>query len=58
MKPLLLATIAAASMTAGTAVFAQDDFEGQLKARQGQFQIIALNLGILGNMALALKLCN
>ena len=51
MKPLLLATIAAASMTAGTAVFAQDDFEGQLKARQGQFQIIALNLGILGNMA-------
>lgn len=51
MKSLFIATIAAASMTSATAVFAQDDFEGPLKARQGQFQIIAMNLGILGNMA-------
>lgn len=51
MKAYLMAAVAAASMSAGSAVYAQDDYSGVLKARQGQFQIMALNLGILGNMA-------
>lgn len=34
-----------------TIAVAQDSFENQLKARQGQFRLIALNLGVLGNMA-------
>lgn len=34
-----------------TPAFAQDDFSANLKARQGQFRILALNLGILGGMA-------
>ena len=51
MKSFLMASIAAASMTAGSAVFADGDFENQMKARQGQFQIMAINLGIIGSMA-------
>lgn len=47
----LKAMIALAAMVSGTAVYAQDDFSGQLKARQGQFRILAINLGILGGMA-------
>ena len=47
----LKAAIALAAMISGTAVYAQDDFSGQLKARQGQFRIMAINLGILGSMA-------
>ncbi|HKK97187.1 MAG TPA: cytochrome c [Marivita sp.] len=43
--------VALAAMVSGTAVYAQDDFSGQLKARQGQFRIMAINLGILGSMA-------
>ncbi|WP_372836724.1 c-type cytochrome [Puniceibacterium confluentis] len=34
-----------------TAAVAQSDFSGHLKARQGQFRILAINLGILGAMA-------
>ncbi|SHH21612.1 c-type cytochrome [Marivita hallyeonensis] len=50
MKHLKTA-IALAAMVSGTAVYAQDDFSAQLKARQGQFRIMAINLGILGSMA-------
>ena len=39
-----------ATLALGTAAAAQD-FGGQLKARQGQMRIIAINLGILGGMA-------
>lgn len=49
MKKLALTLAAAAALTAGS-VQAQD-FNGQLKARQGQFRILAINLGILGAMA-------
>lgn len=44
----------AAALTAlacGSAAYAQSDFSGELKARQGQFRILAINLGILGDMA-------
>ena len=44
------ATLAALAMLTGTATYAQD-FSAQLKARQGQFRIMAINLGILGGMA-------
>ncbi len=50
MKPLK-AAIAATAMISGTVVYAQDDFSAQLKARQGQMRIMAINLGILGGMA-------
>lgn len=50
MKHLKTA-VALAAMISGTAVYAQDDFSAQLKARQGQFRILAINLGILGGMA-------
>lgn len=50
-----VATFALAAMLAGgfaaTGALAQDDFTGHLKARQGQFRILALNLGLLGGMA-------
>ncbi|MFW2541670.1 c-type cytochrome [Primorskyibacter sp. 2E107] len=45
-----IACLAALSILGGTAVFAQDS-EAVLKARQGQFRILALNLGVLGGMA-------
>lgn len=51
MKPIFLGLCAAASLTIGSTAYAQDNFENQLKARQGQFQIMAMNLGILGGMA-------
>ncbi|MBV2361128.1 cytochrome c [Thalassococcus sp. CAU 1522] len=46
------AFIVATSATAvlATAVMAQD-FSAELKARQGQFRILAINVGILGGMA-------
>lgn len=50
MKKLTLAGFAAACLIASPAL-AQEDFSAQLKARQGQFRIMALNLGILGGMA-------
>lgn len=52
MKKLIV-TAALAAMFAGTAHGAGHggDFAKQIKARQGQMQIIAINLGILGGMA-------
>lgn len=50
MKHLKTA-VALAAMISGTAVYAQDDFSAQLKARQGEMRIMALNLGLLGGMA-------
>ena len=50
MKHVKIA-LALAAMGCGTAAYAQDDFSAQLKARQGQFRIMAINLGILGDMA-------
>ncbi|GGB97340.1 cytochrome C556 [Marivita lacus] len=51
MKKHLTFAIAFAALGCGTAAYAQDDFTAQLKARQGQFRIMAINLGILGGMA-------
>lgn len=50
MRQTLTTLAALAIMTTGTATLAQD-FSGELKARQGQFRILAINLGILGAMA-------
>lgn len=47
---LALASAGALSTLAPVAATAQE-FENQLKARQGQFRLIALNLGVLGGMA-------
>lgn len=47
---LTVATATALAASLGTAVLAQD-FSAQVKARQGQFRIMALNLGVLGGMA-------
>lgn len=49
MKKTIFA-LAAATALVGTVASAQD-FSANLKARQGQFRILALNLGILGGMA-------
>lgn len=51
MKKSLTFAIAFAALGCGTAAYAQSDFSAQLKARQGQFRIMAINLGILGDMA-------
>ena len=45
-----IAILSAVGLLAGGAAYAQD-YSGQLKARQGQFRILAINLGILGSMA-------
>ncbi len=49
-------TLTAAALCLGVvaspgAVIAQDAAEAAIKARQGQFRILALNLGVLGGMA-------
>lgn len=44
------ASLAAALALAPAATLAQD-FENQVAARQGQFKVMALNLGMLGGMA-------
>ena len=50
MSPMkALAT--ACCLVALPAALAAQDFESQLKSRQGQFRIMAFNLGILGSMA-------
>ncbi|MFD1508735.1 c-type cytochrome [Lacimonas salitolerans] len=49
MKTMTIAGLTAACLLA-TPSFAQD-FSAELKARQGQFRIMALNLGIIGSMA-------
>lgn len=46
-----LAGALAFGTTLPTVAVAQDSFENQLKARQGQFRLIALNIGVLGGMA-------
>lgn len=51
MKKHLAFAVAFAALGCGTAAMAQDDFSAQLKARQGQFRIMAINLGIIGDMA-------
>jgi cytochrome c556 len=48
-KTRLLALAASVALIAPAAM--AQDFEAELKARQGQFRIMALNLGILGGMA-------
>ena len=45
-----VAILAIAAAVAGTTASAQN-FENAVKARQGMFQILAINLGILGGMA-------
>lgn len=49
MKKTFAAIVAAATLV-GTGAIAQD-LPKEVKARQGQFQIMAINLGILGGMA-------
>ncbi|NRB33907.1 MAG: cytochrome c [Rhodobacteraceae bacterium] len=49
MKLIASAVVAAVIASAGIA--SAQEFKDQLKARQGQFNIIALNLGVLGGMA-------
>lgn len=49
MKRLFATALIAAIATSGAAI--AQDYSGQLKARQGQFRVLAINLGILGGMA-------
>lgn len=51
MKKTFTFALAFAALACSTAAYAQEDFSAQLKARQGQFRIMAINLGILGGMA-------
>lgn len=51
MKKNLTFAVAFAALACGSAAYAQSDFSAQLKARQGQFRIMAINLGIIGDMA-------
>lgn len=55
MKSGYLAALACAAAVAITAPagigHAEGAFDNQLKARQGQFRLLALNLGVLGGMA-------
>ncbi|MBO6604236.1 MAG: cytochrome c [Roseicyclus sp.] len=39
------------SLAIGAAAYAQQEFSGAINARQGHMQIMAFNVGILGNMA-------
>ncbi len=50
MKRLSLALAVAAFGFASAPAFAQG-FSGHVKARQGQFRVLAINLGILGSIA-------
>lgn len=47
---VLTSIVALAAMGTGIAATAQD-LPAPVQARQGQFQIMALNIGVLGNMA-------
>ncbi|MFP7570656.1 c-type cytochrome [Marivita sp. S2033] len=51
MKTIVTATVAAATLMTASMTMAEGEFDQQLKARQGQFNIMAINLGILGAMA-------
>jgi cytochrome c556 len=46
-----IAAAAAILATAMTSTAIAQDFDNQLAARQGQFRVMALNLGVLGGMA-------
>lgn len=50
MKLFTTLAASALTLTMATTAIAQNS-SGPLKARQGQFQILAINLGILGGMA-------
>lgn len=50
IRSTLFPLTALAAMGAGLAATAQD-LPAPVQARQGQFQIMALNIGVLGNMA-------
>lgn len=45
------ALVFAATLSIAPGLVAAQDFNGAVKARQGQFRIMALNLGVLGGMA-------
>lgn len=47
MKPILTTIVLSATLALPAAA---QDMSAQLKARQGQFRIMALNLGVLGGM--------
>ncbi|MBF9060498.1 cytochrome c [Rhodobacterales bacterium HKCCSP123] len=49
-RTLLASIVALAAMGTGIAAVTQD-LPGPVKARQGQMQLMALNLGVLGGMA-------
>jgi cytochrome c556 len=49
-RSILASIVALAAMGTGIAATAQD-LPAPVQARQGQFQIMALNIGVLGNMA-------
>ncbi len=49
MKKTIALMAACTALLSGPAM--AQDFSAQLKARQGQFRILAINLGILGGMA-------
>lgn len=48
---ILNAICLSAALAASPGLSVAQEFDGALKARQGQFRIMALNLGILGGMA-------
>jgi len=52
MRPsrLLTVFVALATFAAGAAV-AQEKFDGVIKARKGQFELLSLHVGVLGGMA-------
>jgi cytochrome c556 len=50
IRSTLFSLTALAAMGAGIAATAQD-LPAPVEARQGQFQLMALNIGVLGNMA-------
>lgn len=49
MKIFVTALVVAATMTGGSAM--AQEHKNQIKARQGQFWTLAINLGVLGSMA-------
>lgn len=49
MKTIVTALILAATVTGGAAM--AQEYKNQIKARQGQFWTLAINLGVLGSMA-------
>jgi cytochrome c556 len=51
MTRTIFAALLSASVALPGAALAQDAIQNALKARQGQFNIMALNLGVLGGMA-------